>query len=164
MSTSSILQRIMADPDLEEKKLLETRFDREYSDNKQTSFFNNLEGDLEARVIQVNKNTDQKVVVVTQDKVLLILKRNLAKLGRRSWIAPLSTLISLLTALVTANFKYALGLGPSEWKAIFIVSSFLAAGWLARSAHKAVQSKTFQEVVADTVHEMADQERYVREA
>jgi len=120
----------------------------------QSSLLNTFEGDLEANVIQIDKNTNQKMIIVTQDKTILCLKRNLAKLGRRQWLAPLSTVLTILISLTTANFQGALGLGPSEWRAIFVVAGFITTGWLIFTVRQALNAKTFQEVITDIVYEL----------
>lgn len=122
--------------------------------NGQISFLNGLAGDLDARVVHISKNTDQKLIVVTQDKILLTLKRNLSLLGRKDWLAPLSTVTTILLALITSNFKFALGLGPEEWRAIFIVSGLIAVGWLSHAIRKAINAKGFNEVIVDIVYEL----------
>jgi hypothetical protein len=144
------MQSTLSEPTTRERSLLEVDIDDSddvLEEAKQHSFLNGLTGDLEAQVVRVDKNTSQKLIIVTQDKALLTLKKNLARIGKREWIAPLSTVITILISLVTAEFKFALGLGPSEWKAIFIVSGFLATGWLAYALHKTRSALSFQEIV-----------------
>lgn len=125
----------------------------------QQSLLSMLDADLEAHVVQVNKNTNQKLIIVTQDKALLCLKRNLALLGKKDWIAPLSTVITILIALITSDFKTALWLGPSEWKAIFIVSGFIAVGWLSYTLRKALNAKPFHSIIIDIVYELGARQK-----
>lgn len=125
----------------------------------QISFLNGLAGDLDARVVHISKNTDQKLIVVTQDKILLTLKKNLSLLGRKEWLAPLSTVTTILLALITSNFKFALGLGPEEWRAIFIVSGLIAIGWLSYAIRKAMNAKGFNEVIVDIVYELGNKKK-----
>jgi len=110
--------------------------------------------DLNTKVIKVNTNTNQKLIVVTHDKTLLCLKRNIAKLGKNEWIAPLSTVTTIFIALLTSDFKTALWLGPAEWKAMFVISGFLSTGWLAFMLKKSVRSKTTNEVTYDIVQQL----------
>lgn len=117
---------------------------------------------MEARVVEVHQNTDQRFIVVTQDKTLLILKKNIAQLGKKEWLAPLSTVTSIIITLLTSNFKYALWLGPAEWRAMFILGGCIAIGWLSYSVHKAIHAKTFSEVIVDTIHELGGRQPAVR--
>ncbi|MCF7844207.1 MAG: hypothetical protein K9M03_00060 [Kiritimatiellales bacterium] len=110
--------------------------------------------DLNTKVIKVSTNTNQKLIVVTHDKTLLCLKRNIAKLGKHEWVAPLSTVTTIIIALITSDFKKALWLGPSEWKAMFVISGFLATGWLSVTLKKAIRSKTTNEVTYDIVKQL----------
>lgn len=166
MQLANSIHRILSEPDADHRELLEVELEDDplYAEETtaQASFLNTLTGDLEARVVKINKNTDQKIIVVTQDKTLLCLKRNLAKLGKREWIAPLSTVLTILISLVTADFRSALGLTPAEWRAMFIVSGFIATGWLAYAVRKASHAKSFHEVVRDIVCDLAAQKRYMR--
>lgn len=160
MGLNSTFNRLLSEPDFNERALLETDIPESSENEKlvnnkgQISFLNGLAGDLDARVVGVHKNTNQRLIVVTQDKTLLTLKRNIARLGKKDWIAPLSTVMTIVIALITSNFKYALGLGPAEWRAIFIVSGFIAAGWLIYTVKKSAASRTFHEVIKDIVFEL----------
>jgi len=109
---------------------------------------------LEARIVKINTNTNQNLIVVTQDKVLLCLKRNIARLGKNDWLAPLSTVTTIMLALLTSDFRSALGLGPAEWKAMFVISGFISTGWLAFTMKRSIRSKTLNEVLYDTVHQL----------
>ncbi|MBU2259701.1 hypothetical protein KKC44_03780, partial [Patescibacteria group bacterium] len=113
-----------------------------------------LPDDLNTKIIKVSTNTNQKLIVVTHDKTLLCLKRNISRLGKNGWIAPLSTVTTIILALITSDFKTALWLGPSEWKAMFVISGFLSTGWLAFMLKKSVRSKTTNEVTYDIVQQL----------
>jgi len=166
MQLTHNINRILSEPDANHRELLEVELEDDPLHTEETalqaSFLNTLTGDLDARVVKINKNTDQKVIVVTQDKALLCLKRNLAKLGKKEWIAPFSTVLTILVSLLTANFRSALGLTAAEWRAMFIVSGFITTGWLAYTVRKALRAKSFHEVVRDIVCDLAAQKRYVR--
>ncbi len=110
--------------------------------------------DLQAHVIKIHKNTNQKLIIVTHDKTLLCLKRNLARLGKGEWLAPLSTVLTIILALITADFRGAFGLGPAEWKAMFVISGFITTGWLAHTLRKSLRSLTMNEVVYNTVEQL----------
>jgi len=159
MGLNTTLNRLLSDPSSRQRSILETDIVKiEHEDtvegNASASFLNTLAGDLDTRVIGIHKNTNQRLIIVTQDKTLLTLKRNIAKLGKKEWIAPLSTLSTIMIALITSNFKSALGLGASEWRAIFIVCGFVSAGWLLVSLKNSMGAKTFNEVIHDIVYEL----------
>ena len=169
MGLNATLNRLLGEPDSFERDLLEADILEQphpqlFSGNGQVSFLNGLAGDLDAKVIGVHRNTNQRLIVVTQDKTLLTLKRNIARLGKKEWIAPLSTITTILIALITSNFKHALGLGPAEWRAMFIISAFLTTGWLAFSLHKSVHSKNFHDVITEIVYELGARKRVPVEA
>lgn len=159
MGLNNTLTRLLDEPTSRERAVLESDISdilgKNTNDCDQLSFLNGMAGDLDAKVISIHKNTDQRIIIVTQDKAILTLKKNIATLGKKEWIAPLSTVTTILIALITSNFKAALGLGPAEWRAMFIISGFLATGWLAYSIRKSLHAKTFQEVITDTVTEMS---------
>ena len=156
---------MLSEPNTRERNLMGVELDEDdsQSDTVQASFLNSLTGDLEARIVKVNKNTDQQLIIVTRDKTLLCLKKNLAQLGRREWVAPLSTVTTILISLITADFKKALGLGPAEWRAMFIVSGFLATGWLAYTLYKAMHAKSFHEVVCGIIWDLMAHKRYTEQ-
>jgi len=118
------------------------------------------EAELESRVVQVNKNTDQRLIIVTQDKAVLTLKKNVARLGRRDWVAPLSTVLTILIALLTSSFQPTLWLSSAEWRAMFIISGLISTGWLAYTIKKALDSKGFHEVIRDIVLELGSKRIY----
>ncbi len=157
MGLNTTLTRLLADPDARERSVLEADIvetEDQVEGNASSSFLNTLAGDLDARVIGIHKNTNQRLIVVTQDKTLLTLKRNIAKLGKKEWIAPLSTLSTIMIALITSNFKRALGLGPSEWRAIFIVCGCITFGWLCAALKRSIGARSFHEVIQDIVFEL----------
>ncbi len=157
MGLNTTLNRLLAEPNARERAVLEADIiesEDHVEGNANASFLNTLAGDLDARVIGIHKNTNQRIIVVTQDKALLTLKRNIAKLGKKEWIAPLSTLTTIMIALITSNFKHALGLGPSEWRAIFIVCGFIASGWLFSTLKRSIGSQSFHEVICNSVYEL----------
>ncbi len=153
MPINSTLNRLLADPDSRERAVLQSDLTENILEGS------DREIDLDTRIIGIHKNTNQRLIIVTQDKALLTLKRNIAQLGKKEWIAPLSTVTTILLALITSNFKFALGLGPAEWRAIFIVCGFIATGWLAASVKRSLGSKAFHEVIANTCYELGAREK-----
>ena len=113
--------------------------------------------DLQAHIVKINKNTNQKLIIVTHDKTMLCLKRNLSRLGKNEWLAPLSTVLTITLALITADFRGAFGLGPAEWKAMFVISGFITTGWLAHTLRKSLKSLTMNDVIYSTVEQLGGQ-------
>ena len=153
MGLNSTLTRLLTDPDNQERAVLEVDI-AEHED-----FLEEFENDLDAHVVGIHQNTNQRLIVVTQDKTLLTLKRNIARLGKKEWVAPLSTLSTIMIALITSNFKYALGLGPAEWRAIFIVCGMIATGWLFNALKRSLSAKSFHEVISDICYELGAREK-----
>lgn len=147
MGFNNTLNRLLTDPDSRERQVLE-------ADILEFERLEDEPNDLDARIIGIHKNTNQRLIIVTQDKALLTLKRNIARLGKKEWVAPMSTLSTIMIALITSNFKYALGLGPAEWRAIFIVCGIISTGWLAGAVKRSIAAKSFHEVIQDVCFEL----------
>lgn len=72
-----------------------------------------------------------KVIVITEDKLSLLLEDGIQKLNTRTaWIAPLGIFISCAVALTTSNFRDFGGLKGDSWQAIFVLSAIGAIIWL----------------------------------
>lgn len=153
MGLNTTLSRLLSDPDARERAVLEADIADVLRGNRRISSSTN------APVVEVHENIAQRFILVTQDKTLLTLKRNIARLGKKEWIAPLSTLTTITIALITSNFKYALGLGPAEWRAIFIVCGFVAAGWLFATLRRSMNSDSFHEVICNICYELGAREK-----
>lgn len=70
----------------------------------------------------VHSNISQEIISITSDKLKLSLqefKRNISNEG--AWKAPVGIFATVLTALVSAEFKTFFGLQPETWKTIFIL-------------------------------------------
>lgn len=86
---------------------------------------------VEAPVTAVHTNVDQQVIVITEDRLRLMLRDHLEVAERRrEWIAPVSSLFAVVTAIVTAEFKDALGLSAASWRAVFVIAGIASALWL----------------------------------
>jgi len=151
LNTLNNISTSSKNPTTPKRRLLRKALAREGVEQSET--MNSLD-DLEARVIEINKNTDQRLIIVSHDKTLLCLRRNLTKLGKSEWVAPLSTVTTILVALITSDFKSALWLGPSEWKAMFVISGFLTTGWLAFTVRRTINTKSVHEVVHDIASQL----------
>ena len=92
--------------------------------------------------LSVHKNLDQEVIITTSDKMKLCLIDNQTHMkASREWITPLGIILSLITTLVSADFKKSLGLSPESWKALFILASLVCFCWLTVSVINAIRSR-----------------------
>jgi hypothetical protein len=95
----------------------------------------------------IYENTEQIVLSVTEDKLLLCLqeheRRNEHKNG---WVAPAGMLITILIALVTSSFRDFIVSG-AVWHALFLLATVVCFAWLVRALLRARQLSTIAEVV-----------------
>lgn len=83
-----------------------------------------------------------KVVVITEDRLELLLGDGIEKLSHRNaWLAPAGILASCIAALTTANFREFAQIKASAWQAIFIIAAIGSAVWLVQTLIK--RRKTF---------------------
>jgi hypothetical protein len=93
--------------------------------------------------------TPPSVIITTEDKLKLCLQQYVSDTERsKEWIAPLSLLVGLLLALVTADFHDAM-LSASTWQAIFIISSVLSFFWLMASLRRAFGNRTIDDLIKE---------------
>lgn len=79
---------------------------------------------------QVHHNVSQNYIVTTEDKLKLCLMNHQDTLKVKSdWKTPVGIFATLVTVLITADFKNTLGLSAGEWKSI-IVFSCIGAGFI----------------------------------
>ena len=105
----------------------------------------NIEGLV--NVSDVHFNVSQEVIITTEDKIRLSLSKQLKKMEKkRSWITPLSMLISFTLILITAGFKDA-GLDAATWRAIFIIADVASFVWLIYSIKDALSSVKIEDVI-----------------
>lgn len=100
-------------------------------------------------VSDVHLNVSQKLIIITEDKVRIHLSNHLTTVEKRKgWIAPLGILLTIIVCLVTSNFKTEnILFDAPTWKAIFIISGVLSAGWLAYSIIQAWRSESMDELI-----------------
>ena len=76
-------------------------------------------------------NTSANLIKITEDRLNVILLKNVPKLRKpQEIINPIALLLSLLAAIVTADFKEVLGLTAESWKAIFVVAFIISIFYL----------------------------------
>ena len=108
----------------------------------------------------VFQNTAQDYIVTTKDKVeLVLLKTEKSLLAKKSWITPLSLVITCIIALSSADFKDFV-LSASEWKAIFEISTIACTIWLIRTIIIAWNNRNkgnIQEIINQIISESKTQ-------
>lgn len=75
-------------------------------------------------------NVKSDLIEITEDKLENILLKHLHKIGiRKSWIIPLSILVTVLLAILSASFGDKFGIKGSVWEAIFLIIAFSTGIW-----------------------------------
>ncbi len=110
-----------------------TTFPGERGENS-TAMMEALLKGLLTRGSNVHENLSQDVVITTTDRLKLALLEYQKVLNARSgWIAPASVFLSILAAIVAADFKDALGISKDQWRSGFLLALLLCGLWLAHS-------------------------------
>ncbi len=96
---------------------------------------------------EVHINVGLTVIVTTEDKVKLLIrdKQDIAK-ARDAWIAPLGVAVSMLLALISADFRDFVIAAP-VWKAMFIIALLLSVCWLIRTLVTRPKSQSVEEFI-----------------
>ena len=101
-----------------------------------------------APIKKVHENTDQELIVITSDRLELVLQKHLKNLERRNeWIAPLGLLLAIITTFCTATFKDAF-FAADTWKAIFVMAGVTSFVWLVRSGWASFRAPDIGEVMS----------------
>lgn len=99
-------------------------------------------------VSEVHTNVDQQIIQITADKLTIILKEyNESQEKSTDWKNPLSIVITVVIVLLTTEFKTALFIDASTWKAIFIISLAACLIWLIRSIYHLRHKTTIPQVI-----------------
>ena len=70
-------------------------------------------------------------ILVTEDRLMLVLGRHAGRLGG-NWVAPLGILLTLGIALTTTDFKGThLGVAGGTWETVFVIAGCVAFAWTA---------------------------------
>ncbi|RJP79258.1 MAG: hypothetical protein C4522_10385 [Desulfobacteraceae bacterium] len=100
-------------------------------------------------VEKVSLNLAQFVVVTTEDKLRLKLQNHLSEAEKsKEWIAPLSLLVSLSLALLSADFKDFF-LPADTWKAIFIISTVTSCIWMIFALKRAFCTRSIDSLIEE---------------
>lgn len=100
-------------------------------------------------VSEVHLNVSQEVIITTEDKIRICLSEHLKRMEKkRGWIAPSGIFITIVIVLITSTFKD-IGIDAATWRAIFILSGIISAGWLIWSIREALKSEKIEDIVSE---------------
>jgi len=111
------------------------------------TFGNSLNSLVNVR--EVHTNTGQAIIITTEDKVRIHLSNHINKMERKkTWIAPLGILITIIIALQSTEFKKPGFLfSPDTWYAMFIISAILSGAWLLFTRKDALKSESIDDLI-----------------
>jgi hypothetical protein len=99
------------------------------------------------RTSEVHFNVREQYVVTTEDKIRLCLSQHLSAMEQReAWVAPATTLLALVGAIVTAEFKDVV-FSKYTWQALFVGFSLLCGAWLAWALIRRRRAPSMDDVV-----------------
>lgn len=111
-----------------------------------------VEDKLSDEILQsssIHWNVKSEFVMITEDKLELCLKKYNDSLKKSNdWITPLSIFITLLLAILTADFKDFIFSG-TMWKAIFIVSMVISIYKIILAVKNHINKMDIEEVIAE---------------
>jgi hypothetical protein len=103
-----------------------------------------------ARDTKVHMNLGQDAIVITEDKVRLVLMTHLDKVEKkRSWFMPLGLLVAIVVAFSTATFHDTFGLKQATWEAIFVLAGAGSLVWTIFAIIVAWSSPSIDDVVSE---------------
>lgn len=99
-------------------------------------------------VTDIHSNTSQELVVITLDKLRLIIYEHKEALSRsREWQTPAGMVVTILLVFATTDFRDALLLSAATWRAFFLMALVLTILWLARNLWVLLKSGEVDDVV-----------------
>lgn len=97
----------------------------------------------------VYENINQVIIITTEDKLKLCLRDHILCVEKnKDWIAPLSTFISFVLALISSDFKDFVFL-KTTWLFIFETFSVLSFVWFLVSLRYVFQKRTIEMLISD---------------
>ncbi|MFZ2494077.1 MAG: hypothetical protein WA208_21560 [Thermoanaerobaculia bacterium] len=109
--------------------------------------------DLITQKVQVGgvyPNVEQKVILVTEDKVRLCLNANFQRAARsKQWLTVGGMILTFLLTLTTAQFRDFGGLSSQEWRGVMIAGLALSAFWFIVTIRWAANTPTIEDIVAE---------------
>jgi hypothetical protein len=108
--------------------------------------FGNLESLV--NVSDVHLNVSQEVIVTTEDKIRLCLSSHLNRMEKKkSWVAPLGILLTIIISLFTSDFTDKLLFKAATWQSVFIISAVISFIWLIIAIKDAFQSERPDDII-----------------
>jgi hypothetical protein len=105
---------------------------------------------------RVHLNFDQNVVIITEDRLELCLRKHLDCIdSRRAWITPVSLLAAFITTLCSSTFHDWFGLNANTWQALFVLLSIVAAIWSVIAIVRAFKTKSSLRNLLDEIKKRA---------
>ena len=90
---------------------------------------------------QRRTNVKSDLIEITEDKLENILLKHLQRLGlRKSWITPLSLLVTIILANLSATFGDKFGIKGTVWEAFFLLIAIVSGIWLVVSIMRMITS------------------------
>jgi len=101
-------------------------------------------------VVNTYENTQQDVIRITEDKLVLKLRNFLERLQKcYEWHLPASYLVGIALTLTTADFKDALKVPKEVWNSFFLFLTVLCVFSLAKALVYRKKKPTIEELVND---------------
>ncbi len=92
--------------------------------------------------VQIYSNLGQGVIVVSEDRLILCLRKSGDLSAKRSqWQTPLCLFLSLLAIIVTCDTKPVLGISAETWRAFYLLTTVVSLIWLLRSGWSAFRGR-----------------------
>ena len=99
-------------------------------------------------ITNVHVNTDQQVIITTEDKIKISLEKHKKSLeNKQSWIAPLGILFTISATLATTEFKDFI-LDANTWGAIFVISGVINIVWLLWSIKGVIKNTQLEDIIS----------------
>lgn len=103
---------------------------------------------LTVSVVESHDNTSQEVIVITRDKLELVVRRYKEKEeDSKSWQMPAGLLVTIVLVFCTANFQEFLKLKSEFWQAFFGFAALCCLVWLIRSLSRLRKSPSISELL-----------------
>lgn len=100
----------------------------------------------------VYNNTSQNLIRITEDKLENILINHISNVRKEGdWKAPLGIIVSIVLALISAQFQDALFLEAAVWKAVFIISLILSLVWFGCKVYYCVNIDSSLKTLMDKI-------------
>ena len=100
----------------------------------------------------IHWNLEQVVIVTTEDKLRLCLQNAIDRLDAKwKWWTPLATLLTLVLALTTTEFKDQFTIPAATWQAIFLILTGASLIWAVVAIWRAIRVKISIESIVSEI-------------